>query len=752
MCGGQSGQGEADLSTPVTLVKQSFSEECTFCHGEGNLLGVEQEHLAESKNLNGVITGVTVTNTGGVINMTVNFRLFDTENSQVNRPVAGAVASSIRFTIAQLDSSGAGGVRSWQSYINRSETREAGDPGTSPCGTTAVQATAVQATAERASTTGGIFTDNGNGTYSYRFSFDFATVTTPRAVTYNAALTHRVAMQVSDNKTNAFLDFVPDNVTVLQSRDIVMNDSCNECHVGLAFHGGDRVAVEYCSTCHNPGSTDANSVDFKVMVHKIHRGEGLPGVEAGGEYAIWGVRNTKHDYSDVVMPQDIRNCTKCHDGTDADTPDGNNWRSVPSITACGSCHDNISFAASPPAGLTLHTGGAQADNSNCAVCHPASGAAVPPAAAGITDTHAIPAQVAASAPRFTFNIIRIRETDPGEFPVIDFSVTDQTNTAYDILRAPEFTAPAGASRLAILIGWDNAEHQNTGSQATPAQPVSINPLVAATTSDNQTFTVTSPVAIPAGVTGSGVVAMEGHPAVESVTGSGDYNLRVPVTGAVKSFAITDAAATERRKVVDVTSCNNCHGLLSLHGANRNNSVALCVICHNPNATDINRRPADPASTADRKIEETIDFKHMIHAIHAADEDKHGFRENGIVLYGFGGIEHDFSDVRYPGVLGNCEACHESGTFTIPPDEAVLPTTVSTAGDSDDPNDDKEITPVASVCSSCHDKLPARGHMAEEGARFDFILFKSEETTAVASGPSGTQPAGHTSRTDCASCH
>jgi OmcA/MtrC family decaheme c-type cytochrome len=143
---------------------------------------------------------------------------------------------------------------------------------------------------------------------------------------------------------------------------------------------------------------------------------------------------------------------------------------------------------------------------------------------------------------------------------------------------------------------------------------------------------------------------------------------------------------------------------------------------------------------------------MIHAIHAGDSDAHGFRENGIVVYGFRGSINDFSHVRFPGFLNNCGACHNSGTNELPLDEKVQTTTIKTGSDLADQNDDISVTPTAAVCSSCHDKITDRTHMTEQGARFDFLLYKPEEGPTDTGGPSGTQPPGHTNRTDCSTCH
>ncbi len=691
------------------------------------------------------ITGVSI-NSPPVVNFTVT--------NQAGVGMTGLTAADLRFNIAKLVPGSNGEPSNWQNYINR------------PVGG------AVQGSQERlaAGYAFGTLANNGNGSYSYTFATDIKSTACPAPCTdadgrpldisYQPGLTHRVTIEQANGayaKTSGVYDFVPAGGSVTTKRDILATAKCNECHGEVTMPGTNRVDTKLCVTCHNRGSwiagTPNTSLDFKVQSHKLHYGANLPSVKAGGSYKI-GTR----DFSKATFVQDIRNCTKCHDGTPGAanaTAQGDNWKTQPSMEACGSCHDDVYFGAKPdpakPYEKVAHPGGVMTDNSACALCH---------AAGKFTDNkdivvaHNFPARLKAAAAKFKYNIISVTPTTAGAKPVITFSVTDPTNAdaPYDIKTAAPFTAAGGASRLAISIGWRTSDFDNGGSGANFGQPVGINILGNAAVvagSAAGTYTVMSPVAIPAAQTGTLRVAIDGHPAGD-VSTAGTFSDQLAVTSVFKDYAITGTVAA-RRVVVDVAKCDACHGVLSLHGNNRTDEPGVCVICHNPNATDASRRPASAGvltGGVDGKLEQSIDFKTMIHAIHAGETGKGGIRTKGITVYGFGGSVNDFSGVVFPGKLNDCSACHVgtsyqlAGTWTAPTANGILGSTISTGASANDASDNLRITPIAAVCSSCHDSAGAQVHMTSliAGAQFSVtqatINGSAAESCGACHGPGG----------------
>ena len=629
----------------------------------------------------------------------VEFSVFD----ETGRPLTGLTPANVSFAMARLANAGAGQTE-WQSLTVRTEQAGTGAwPGTGA---------AVQGATESA--TVGTLTDNGDGSYTYTFLTDLRAVPN---LAYDANLVHRVGVEIRNypaadslHKTNSPYTFIPaTGAFVAQSgREIVDDDTCEQCHDKLAFHGGVRTDTQYCVVCHNPSSTDAqsgNTVDFTVMIHRIHSGATLPSVQAGQPYVIYGFGNAPHDYSAIHFPADVRECRTCHEEDDQDTPQASNWRTQPSIRGCGSCHDDVDWQTG------FHHAGIVATDAECSTCHGVN------ASFGLNpaDAHFVPERRAAE--QFAYDIVEVTNTGPGQTPSVRFRVIDPTNgdSPWDIFAAAPFTQCAGgASRLAVDIAWPTRpDYHNQGSGLVPAQPIQLNPLVAcggtATANGDGTFSVTSTVPIPASATGTATVALEGHPALDA-NGDGVVD-RIPVRNVHEFVAVTDATPQPRRDVVDIARCDQCHGVLTVHGNNRTDDIQVCATCHNPNATDVTRRVAGSACVTELGSDDApIDLKQMIHAIHAGKTH----------VCGFGNTAIRFDEVVYPGHLANCEGCHLPDTYypvDASPATGVSPTTFD-AGNPAVLTDDRAVTPNTSACSACHDDASARTHMELNGGSFN----------------------------------
>jgi OmcA/MtrC family decaheme c-type cytochrome len=214
------------------------------------------------------------------------------------------------------------------------------------------------------------------GERTYRFTFPAPTTDTggmDRTKTHTVAgwLVRKPNQTDSDIGFDSF-NFVPAGGTA-QLDQVIADDTCNRCHGQLTAHGTRR-GTQFCLTCHSPQTGDPDTgqtVDFKVMIHKIHYGSGLPSVRQGGPaapYYIVGNSQSVHDWSDVAFPwhdHGVQHCTVCHAGGE----DSGNWRTKPTLATCTSCHDNVQFAdaaaltrcADLPAGQSFqncrHSGG-----------------------------------------------------------------------------------------------------------------------------------------------------------------------------------------------------------------------------------------------------------------------------------------------------------------------------------------------------------------------------------------------------------
>ncbi|NNF41147.1 MAG: OmcA/MtrC family decaheme c-type cytochrome [Woeseiaceae bacterium] len=664
-----------------------------------------------AEEINVAFDSVTIPAGGGA--PTVVMRLTD----DLGFGLIGLPSNAVSFTLEQLSAGQNGSSSEWQSYITRSSAGIAN----------------AQATTESASA--GSYTDNGDGTYTYTFAQ--ALTDYPAGPVFSDTKTHRLGVEIRTNRylpenipaNNAPYDFVPTGGAPLDTRLIVNNDTCNACHDNLEFHGEARFDIEYCVTCHNPYSIDGDTVnepwegtvDMKEMIHKIHYGVNL----ANG-YAIVGYGGNRIDYSGIEFTQDVRNCTTCHQESDPTVPQASNWRTVQTRSACGSCHDTIDWeGGNHPGGLAF------TDDSQCGGCHNET--------SGVTGLHVpvvhqIPEQIAAEA--FAYEVVSVTNAAPGQVPTATIRVSNpQDGTTYDINDAAG-PFQIGSSRLNLDIAWTSAALGNLdpnddlarpADSGAPFAPIQINFQSGAVGDGNGNFTKAASDAIPTGITGSGLAVLEGRAAVD-IDGSLD---NLPVSSDVLAFAITDAAAQERRKIVNIDKCNDCHKNLALHGDNRSGNTEVCSTCHNANATDVQQRGVADTACFDElgPIEAPIDMKHMVHQIHAGNTAVCGYRNSA----------HDYTGVVYPGRLNNCEGCHLEGTYYPVDPDAVLATTIDSGADRSILIDDVAISPNTAVCSSCHTSDLASNHMTQNGG--DFMAGKDENGALTSSGAE-----------TCALCH
>jgi OmcA/MtrC family decaheme c-type cytochrome len=496
------------------------------------------------------------------------------------------------------------------------------------------------------------------------------------------------------NYASTTFNFVPNGSAVAITRDVIKTSSCNKCHDDLAFHGGSRRGMETCVMCHQPQTLDpdtGNTLDLKVMAHKLHMGSELPSVQAGHPYQIIGNNASVHDYSTVVFPADPRRCESCHEQTTG-AAQAQVYMTKPTTATCGSCHDDVNLATG-----ANHAGGPQPNDNMCANCHIPKGEL--PFDASITGAHTVPADSSLLG-GLVVNIQQVTNTTAGSAPTVTFTVQDGTGSAL---------ALSSLTSLSFTMAGPTSDYGYTsfGSDVTTTGYVNESALTAGTCDSKGTCTYTFGHAVPANSIGTFAIGVEARRKETLLPGT---TTAMDVTYGTKNhvvyFSVDGSPVAPRRTVASIDSCNRCHISLSLHGSQRN-QTEYCVLCHNPSTTDAAAR-SDAQNAADNAAPpQSVAFPLMVHRIHTgvnmvADGGSY-------TVVGFNGSHNDFSTVRYPamdikgspGDTRNCTMCHVNGS------EASFP-----VGLNNVVNPQGWINPqgaTSAACSGCHVSKDAASH-------------------------------------------
>jgi OmcA/MtrC family decaheme c-type cytochrome len=543
---------------------------------------------------------------------------------------------------------------------------------------------------------GGTTAQIGAGQYTYTFG-----IKAPSG--YDPTATHTIGIygsrdltefNLGTNYASATFNFVPNGSTVTHVDDVVRTASCNTCHDQLSFHGGSRRGLDMCVLCHNSQLINPDtglSLDARVFFHKLHMGEHLPSVQAGGAYSPGG----DHDYGNVAFPADPgdpRRCETCHSQTSG-AANATAYLTNPTRATCGSCHDNVDFVTGKN-----HPAGPQASDQYCANCHIPQGQT--DFDASIKGAHVAPT-ASSLLSGLAVAITGVKNGAAGTAPVVSFTVKDNSGNGIPLSKL---------SSLSFTMAGPTADYGTTsfGSDVTTPGYVTESAISKSSCDNAGSCTYSFTHVVPSGSKGTYAVGVEARRSETVLAGSSkQQSIQYGAPNKVAYFSVDGSAVNNRRTVVQVSNCNQCHVSLQLHGSLRNDTE-YCVFCHNNSNTDAARRPmaTDPAERA--KPNQGINFNLLVHRIHYGVNMQASGRS--YVVIGFNGSVNDFSGTLFPAFTPkgggedtrNCALCHVNAS------ESTLPLGLHSVMDPQ--GFINPIQPISSACSGCHVDVSAASHM------------------------------------------
>jgi len=626
------------------------------------------------------------------------------------------------------------------------------------------------------------FTQNPDGSFTYNRPTAFPTVYAPPlndspafgaadgeltgqalldgtyTVLIEARRSYGSTRKAGDDTTDFVIANNPGSPPALAARELVTQEACNACHLDLQLHGGNRKVVSGCMVCHtvgaediatNPVTTPGLTIIFDDMIHRIHRGHGLPQVAATANsadpyhYAIAGFGGNLVDFSDIgfpMIPAAVSDCAACHGGA----ADENAIYTRITRANCRGCHDDIDFTTgtvldkthpnvtgglltqaelSDPAyrvfpGGIDHTFG---NDTTCVACHGPGGFA------DSVEAHRHPTSPDAEGTQPEFEIVTVTGMtggggayfQAGDRPAVTFKLRNNVNDPQQLVSG----SSSALDNLLVIIAGPTTLYQtiipaqrgwNNGALGTPAANWVDNFAVDGT----YTFILPAlPANYPAQLNSIGrppadqiFPYAEGWGQLYTAGGTpldpGTYTVflygrritpvageREPVKTATYDIQIGSAGpAVPYTGTVDSASCNACHGVLAFHG-NQREGIASCLACHTAGAQNVNTY-------------EGIDLRLMVHKLHNA----RNLTNLPYILNANSGLV-DFSHLlisSMPGEAAECQVCHVTDAWKNPPQRDNMRTWMvacTSCHDGDETAVHVEATTLAGTfvesCAACH---------------------------------------------------
>jgi OmcA/MtrC family decaheme c-type cytochrome len=261
--------------------------------------------------------------------------------------------------------------------------------------------------------------------------------------------------------------------------------------------------------------------------------------------------------------------------------------------------------------------------------------------------------------------MKVENGTPGNAPTVTFKVTDKAGNPVDISKL---------TQIRVVLAGPNTDY-NTGPGG-----IRVSEDPSKTPGSNGVYAYTTTNKIPAAATGSYTVSVQARNSVKLAAGTKKETTATDCAKPVEFyFSVDNSKMAPRRQVVATEKCSACHqNLTFVHGGTRN-ATQECVICHNP-------------ALVDGTSKQSVNLSVQIHSIHRG--------ENLANPYILG--TRNFQDIRFPGDLRDCAACHVNSSYQI--EKVGAKAMVASPGGFT-----PATPPISAACQGCHDSLEAAAH-------------------------------------------